>query len=177
MALGTMRQLSANMADETVDVSNKEQLVICIRWVDDCFVIQEDFIEMLPLERRNAYTKECPTENKFKHPACPWAVLWRCGAEGRRENWSSYANGKCLYTHCYGHTSNLAVADAIKALECFSDSLKTVREIGKLVEKPAQRNKKWDEIRAEARMTHVVYMCILPYQMDCAWRSFSSSYQ
>ena len=42
------------MADETADISNKEQLVICIWWVDDCFVIHEDFIEMQPLERTNA---------------------------------------------------------------------------------------------------------------------------
>ena len=41
------------MADET-DVSNKEQLVTCIRWVGDCFVIHEDFIGMHPLERTNA---------------------------------------------------------------------------------------------------------------------------
>ena len=53
MALGMMRQISANiqnatfftiMVDETADVSNKEQLVICVRWVDDWFVIHEDFI-------------------------------------------------------------------------------------------------------------------------------------
>ena len=46
MAPGMMRQISANiqnatfftiMADETADVSNKEQLVICIRRVDDFF--------------------------------------------------------------------------------------------------------------------------------------------
>ena len=48
MAPGMMRKISANIhtdatfftiiADKTADVSNKEQLVICIRWVDDCFV-------------------------------------------------------------------------------------------------------------------------------------------
>ena len=63
MVLGMMRQISANiqnatlftvMADETEDVSNKEQLIICIPWVDDCFVIHEDFIGMHPLERTNA---------------------------------------------------------------------------------------------------------------------------
>ena len=63
MALGMMRQISANIqnatpftitADETADVSNKEKPVICIRWVDDCFVILEDFIEMHPLETTNA---------------------------------------------------------------------------------------------------------------------------
>ena len=63
MALAMMRQISANiqnkpfftiMADETADVSNKEQLAICIRWVDDCFVIHKDFIGMHPLERTSA---------------------------------------------------------------------------------------------------------------------------
>ena len=78
-----MRQISANIrnatfftirADEAADVSNKEQLIICIWWVDECFVIHDDFIGMHPLERTNAdqvvsNTKECPTENKLKHSA------------------------------------------------------------------------------------------------------------
>ena len=42
------------MADETGDVSNKEKLDICIRWVDLCFLIHEDFIGMHLLERTNA---------------------------------------------------------------------------------------------------------------------------
>ena len=33
---------------------NKRQLVNCIRWTDVCFLIHEDFIGMLPLEKTNA---------------------------------------------------------------------------------------------------------------------------
>ncbi|CAH3043831.1 unnamed protein product, partial [Porites lobata] len=60
LALGVLREISENiqnakfftiMADETADVSIKEQLVVCIRWVDDKFVIHEDFIGMWPLPR------------------------------------------------------------------------------------------------------------------------------
>ena len=40
------------MADETADIPYKEQLVICIRWVDDCFAMHKDFIGMYPLERK-----------------------------------------------------------------------------------------------------------------------------
>ena len=59
MALGMMPQISANiqyatfftiMADETADLSNQEQLAICIGWADDCFMIHEDFVGMHPLE-------------------------------------------------------------------------------------------------------------------------------
>jgi bifunctional DNase/RNase len=42
------------MADETADVSNKEQLVICIRWVDEDLIAHEDFIGMHPTERTTA---------------------------------------------------------------------------------------------------------------------------
>ena len=95
MALGMMRQIFTMrrffmiMADETADVSNREQLVICIRWVDNFFVIHEDFIGMHPLERIKADQVEAmlknarPTENRFKHLALPWAVLWWRGDEGR----------------------------------------------------------------------------------------------
>lgn len=63
MALGVLREISANiktaqfytiMADETADVSNIEQLVICFRWVEDNLTIYEDFIGMHPMAQTNA---------------------------------------------------------------------------------------------------------------------------
>ena len=56
IALGMMRQISSNiqngtfftiMADKTADVFNKEELVICIRWVEICFETPEDFIRII----------------------------------------------------------------------------------------------------------------------------------
>ena len=32
------------IADETADVPNKEQVVVCIRWVDSNFTVHEDFV-------------------------------------------------------------------------------------------------------------------------------------
>ena len=37
------------LADETADVSNKEQLVLCIRWVDDDINVHEEFIRLHPM--------------------------------------------------------------------------------------------------------------------------------
>jgi len=137
------------MTDETADVSKKEQLVICIRWVDDCFVIHEDFIGMHPLERTNADQVVAILKN---------APLLRINVNIQRVRGQYYdeaatkaeektgvatqiktINGKCLYTHCI-------------------NSLDTVREIGKLIKKSSQRNTKLDKIRAEARMTNVVHI-------------------
>ena len=42
------------IADETTDVSNKEQLVFCLRWVDDDLMVHEDFIGMHPMKGTGA---------------------------------------------------------------------------------------------------------------------------
>ena len=52
MALNILRDVSktlqnnwfAIMMDETTDISNMEQLVICLRWVDSKLMVHEDFI-------------------------------------------------------------------------------------------------------------------------------------
>ena len=42
------------MADETAEVSNKEQVVVCIRWVDSNFSVHEDFVGLRPVARTTA---------------------------------------------------------------------------------------------------------------------------
>lgn len=63
MALYIQRDIAENiqntefysiMGDESADVANHEQLVICIRWVDDEFEIHEEFIGMHPLDGMSA---------------------------------------------------------------------------------------------------------------------------
>ena len=44
------------MGDETVDVSNNEQLVIYIRWVDKDLEVHEEFVGVHPIENTKAET-------------------------------------------------------------------------------------------------------------------------
>ena len=44
------------MADETTDIINKKQFVICIRWVDNDLNANEDFIGLPELSATNAET-------------------------------------------------------------------------------------------------------------------------
>ena len=53
------------IADETCDVSNHEQLTLCIRWVDDDYSVHEDFIGMVYVHSTTSdscslYTKHLP---------------------------------------------------------------------------------------------------------------------
>ena len=119
------------MADETADVSNKEQLVICIRWVHVYFLIHEDFIGMHLLERTIAHQVVAILKNALlKTNLNIQRARRQCydGAATKADEKSGVAsqiktiNGKCSYTHCYGHASkNLAAADAITSVQCISD--------------------------------------------------------
>ena len=45
-----------HMADETADVENIEQLVICIRWVDEQLNARKEFIGLHPIPDTTANT-------------------------------------------------------------------------------------------------------------------------
>ena len=42
------------LADEATDVTNTQQLVICIRWVTEGLIVEEDFIGSMPLDKASA---------------------------------------------------------------------------------------------------------------------------
>ena len=42
------------MVDETTDAANKEQVVICLRWVDDIFEVHEIFVGLYEVESTEA---------------------------------------------------------------------------------------------------------------------------
>ena len=63
MGLSVLKELSEirkaefySIIAEATDVSRKEQLIICIRWVDDNFNIHEDPIELLNVPQTDAKT-------------------------------------------------------------------------------------------------------------------------
>ncbi|XP_022796425.1 zinc finger MYM-type protein 1-like [Stylophora pistillata] len=169
IALCMLRKISENiqnatfftiMADETADISNKEQLVVCICWVGENFAVHEDFIAIYPLERITAdhivavlknclISKDVRIENA--RGRCCDSESTMAGEKTGVATQIKTLSSKCLYTHCYGHALNLAAADAIKSVKCISDSLETEREIAKLVKKSPQRNTKLDKIRAETQ--------------------------
>ena len=65
MALQVFREVAINlhsgslytiMANETTDISNQEQLVLCLRWVDDKFDVHEEFIGLYDITSTSANT-------------------------------------------------------------------------------------------------------------------------
>ena len=66
MSLQIIREIAANlrrtqfytiiMADEIADAPNKEQVVLCFRWVSDNLTVHEDFIGFYQTDTIKAYS-------------------------------------------------------------------------------------------------------------------------
>ena len=56
---------------------------------------------------------------------------------------------RALFTHCYGHTLNLACSDAVKGHKILRDTLETTREITKLIKFSPKREAIFQEIKKD----------------------------
>ena len=110
------------MADKTSELSNHEQLVICIRWIDDKLEALEDFIGLQKLKRADASSITALIKtllirmNLSIHKAkrqCYDCCITMSGAKTGVATQMKKSETRCLYCNCYGHSLNLACADCL----------------------------------------------------------------
>ena len=155
MSLSILRLIARNiqetdfftvMADECADISNKEQLTICFRWVDAKLEVHEEFVGLYNIPDITAHTivaalRDCVCLN--------WS---RCRGQcfDGASNMSGHRSGvatqissdepRALFTHCYGHSLNLAMCDTIKGTKLMRDVMDVTYEISKLIKYSPKRN-------------------------------------
>ena len=146
------------MVDETTDVSNKEQAVLCFRWVSDDLIAHEDFVGLYGIENTEAKT----LVNMILD------VLTRLNLSikklrGQCYDGASAMSGPCsgvakqirdlesraVYTHCYGHSLNLACMDTIKSSKVMQEALDITAEITKLVKLSPRRGTIFQRLKDE----------------------------
>ena len=167
MALHILRQICSDiakngfftiMADECTDVSNKEQFVICIRWVDNTLTSHEDVIGLYNVETIDACTLFSTIEDvllRMNLTVLPCRGQCYDGASnmvGRRKGVATQLARKekrAVLTHCYGHALNLAVEDSMKQSKVCKDALDTAFKISKLIRYSPKRNAAFDRIKVE----------------------------
>ena len=115
------------MADESVDASNIEQLVVLhmlggqgdesmrgIYWSD---------ASCSDKYRYNCHLHQiCPTACESQNSRCSWEVIRWMFNHDWNQKWIAAQikklDEKCLPIHCYCHSLNLAVGDTIKNIHC-----------------------------------------------------------
>ena len=167
LALGILKELSSRipssefytvMADESADVSNEEQVVVCVRWIDDELFAHEDFVSLKPVAKCTSemivdVIKAAIEQTKLKlsdlrGQCCDGAAVM-AGHKNRVAAKIKEQNPKCLYTHCYGRALNLSVKDACNDVPNLTETFAVAKEICKLIKKSPQRETLLRKLRKE----------------------------
>ena len=144
------------LADETSDLSNREQLVFCTRHVDGNFEAHEEFISLKHLKSQTAESIVTEIKANLQELDVPLTkVRGQCydgcstmkGANSGVSTQIKKENPKALYIHCYGHSANLAICDIVKNIKTLRNAHDIVHEITKLVKNSPKREAHFQTIR------------------------------
>ena len=118
------------LADETKDVSKKEQLTIVLRFVDDNAVIHENFLTFVEASELNAAGLTSYILSVLKeHRLDPENIVSQ-GYDGASVMSGKYKGVQqrikeiaphAEYIHCYAHTLNLVLVDSTKSNQYAND--------------------------------------------------------
>ena len=146
----------ALMMDESTDVSNVEQVTYVIRWVDDKLEVHEEFVGLYSVPSIDSDTLMAVTKDVFLRMNMSFTKLrGQCydGASVMKGSKSGIAVRICkeepraIYTHCYGHSINLAASDAIRSSKIMKDALDITFEITKLIKYSPRREAVFREVK------------------------------
>ena len=130
------------IADETRDVSNKEQLILTISWVIEDYTINEDPVGLFSLPNSTANTIVAVTKDILVQCGLPLSLCRGQGYDrassmhGRRTGVVAQVfseNAAALPVHYFALPLNLCLPDAGKQFELLRNALEIVREMGKLI--------------------------------------------
>ncbi|MCG8044914.1 MAG: DUF4371 domain-containing protein [Candidatus Thiodiazotropha endolucinida] len=188
MAQNIVRELASKMrrseyfailADETTDKSNREQLVVCLRWIDENLKVNEDFVGLYSIDDTKADTiahaiKDVLVRLNISMLKCRGQTYDGASSmAGRKTGVQArikQEERRALFNHCHGHLINLACADNVKSSKTIADALDTALEITKLVKDSPQRDTKLEKIRQAAtndgEMPTAGNTSVMSYKMD-----------
>ena len=167
MALRVLRQIIKNlqdtlfftlMVDETTDVANVEQVVICIRWVNEKFEAEEEFVGLYEVESTGAEAIYSVITDVFLRAnlslskvrgQCYDGAATMAGAKTGVATRLCAVEPRAVFTHCYGHSLNLACCDAIKRCKLMQDAMDTTNEVTKLIKRSPAREAIFKRLREQ----------------------------
>ena len=165
MALKVLREVAillhsskfyAIMADETTDVANQEQVVICLRWVDDNFEIHEEFIGLHQVDSIAASTLTQVIKDVLlrmnlsldkARGQCYDGAAAMAGCRSGVAKRILDEEPRAIYIHCYGHALDLAISDTVKKCDCLNNALSDTHDITKLIKSSPQREARFLNIK------------------------------
>ncbi len=134
------------------------KVVFVLRWVDSTLTVHEDFLGLYEVDSIAAATlvkvlKDCLLRlnismNKVRGQCYDGAS----NMAGIRQGVATVVQeeqSNAFFTHCYGHSLNLATSDMVKGCTTMKKMLDTVQEITKLVKYSPRRQALFEKLKEE----------------------------
>ena len=148
----------AIIADETADVSHKEQLCVSIRWVDNNFKIDETPIELINVTKTDGKTIATLIPDCLVRHALPISQC-RGQAYDGAANMSGHLRGvaariqeiepKAIMIHCLAHCTNLCLQSVGRQALCIREALDLVKGINDLIRCSPKQSSVFELLRAQ----------------------------
>ena len=122
------------MVDETTDKSNKEQLTLVLRWIDESFMVSEEFLGLYYLSSTSAESIVGAIKDAFLRFQIPMTkIRGQCydgcstmaGSKAGVAKKIEELEPRAVFLHCYGHALNISVGNTIKQSTTMKDCLDT----------------------------------------------------
>ncbi|KAJ8024350.1 Zinc finger MYM-type protein 1 [Holothuria leucospilota] len=149
------------LADECTDASNEEQLLICLRWIDQALEPNEDFVGFYEIPNIAANTivgaiKDVLMRLNLSLYNC-WGQCFDAGGlmAGSRNGVAAQILSevkKAHLTHCHGHALSLAVKDTTEGSKLPHDCMDTTMEICKLIKFSPKRQGILEELKNQIQL-------------------------
>ena len=144
------------ICDEYTNVSNKEQLTLCLRWIDNDPEAHEDFIGFHQIPNIGADAIISVIQDALiRLPLSIDKCQGQCydGASNMLGTKTGVATRmqemqqKAYPTHCHGHSLSLGVKDAVRSCKVLSDTMDTSKKLITLIKYSPKRENLLGEVK------------------------------
>ena len=148
------------MYDECTVIANKEELTICLRWVDQNLHDHKNFIGLYQVNDITADTLtdsikyallQLQIDLSMRQGQCYDGTSNISGVNNSVAAQITSTEKQTVYMHCYAHALNLVVSYAVKQSKVCCEALEVAYEISKLIKFSPKRNASFN-----TRMAQVV---------------------
>ena len=146
------------LADETRDISNREQLVVTLRWVSESYEIYEDFFGLVELDATTAECIYSSLKNCLISLGIPFDHCRGQGYDGAR-NFQGHVSGvgkrfengnhAAITVHCLAHCVNLCLQDIARDSKSMKEALNFAMEVVQLIKYSPKRQVVFERVQKE----------------------------
>ena len=173
----------AIIADETQDITGKEQLVICLRWVDSSYMVQEDAIGLYQMDCTNADSITSAILDVLTR-----ADLQMCQCRGQGYDGAATMSGcytgvarrlltiepRAFYTHCAAHNLQLCLQDCAKQCPIVKQSHDLLQQLVSLIRNSPKRLALFRCIQSDYKMGKTALKPLCPTRWTVRTESIDS---